>query len=85
MTQEDTNDLIDRNMPQWQKDQIHCEETEQEIYESGQRSRDKKIAILKMQIDEAGEQPKETWNEFMDRAKRNGVSPTMQEEIDRQG
>ena len=26
---------------------------------------------------------KETWVEFMDRAKRNGVSPTMQEQIDR--
>lgn len=26
----------------------------------------------------------ETWFEFMDRAKRNGLSPTKQEEIDRQ-
>jgi len=25
----------------------------------------------------------ETWDEFMDRAKKNGVSPTMQEEIDK--
>jgi hypothetical protein len=25
----------------------------------------------------------ETWVEFMDRAKRNGLSPTMQEQIDR--
>jgi hypothetical protein len=27
---------------------------------------------------------KETWFEFMGRAKHNGLSPTMQEEIDRE-
>ena len=27
---------------------------------------------------------KETWFEFMDRAKRNGISPTLQEKVDRE-
>lgn len=55
MTQEDINDLCANNMPQWRKDQIHTEQTEQEIYDSGQRSRDKKIAELEKQRDEAVE------------------------------